>query len=268
MANPLDLVGQKFGKLSVIERAENNRFGQTQWLCKCECGQEKVISANSLMKGATKTCGLHRKSNNFLDITGQKFGRLTVVSRGKNTKTGRARWNCLCECGKTKLITTSTLKNGRSLSCGCIRSEGNTKRLTIHGGADSPEYAIWMGMRQRCSNPSNKEFHNYGGRGIKVCKRWQSFKNFIADMGQRPSKDLSIERINNDKGYSPGNCKWGTTFEQANNTRANVFFCIDGVEKTVSQWSRISGVPPTTIYGRIRSGWPVEKAVFQSVSAV
>lgn len=202
------------------------------------------------------------------DMTGQRFGRLTVIARAENNPRGRAMWECLCDCGNKKIILGVTLRNGRSRSCGCFRADCNTERLTQHGGASSPEYAIWMGMRQRCSNPSNKEFHNYGGRGIKVCKRWQSFKNFIADMGQRPSRDLSIERINNDKGYSPGNCKWGTTFEQANNTRVNVFFGIDGVEKTVSQWSRISGITPTTIYGRIRSGWPVEKAVFQPVNTV
>ena len=200
------------------------------------------------------------------DMTGLKFERLTIISRAENNKRGRAMWNCLCDCGKTKKIIGVTLRSGRSKSCGCIRSEMNTERLTVHGMTHSPENAVWRCMKQRCYNPNNKEFHNYGSRGIKVCDRWlESFNNFIEDMGERPTHKHSIERINNNKGYSPGNCKWATMKEQSRNKRETKFFTIDGIKKPLVDWCDTLGMKRSTVYERIRNGWPVEKALYEPI---
>jgi len=197
------------------------------------------------------------------DLSGQKFGRLTVISRAQNNIQNRAMWNCVCDCGGGKTTLGVTLRNGRTKSCGCLRSELNIERFTVHGCTNTPEYAIWMSMKQRCNNPSNKEFSNYGNRGIKICERWYTFKNFLADMGNKPGNNFSIERVDNSKGYNPDNCIWGTGFEQANNTRKNVFLDIKGEKNTVAQWCRLSGVSVQTVHYRLRHGWEHEKAVFQ-----
>lgn len=149
-----------------------------------------------------------------IDMAGKKFGRWTVVSRNGN-KNGQAAWLCKCVCGNESTIKGEMLRRGKSLSCGCLRSEGHKS----HGGRYSPEYTIWSGMIQRCTNPKRKGYQNYGGRGIKVTERWRRFENFIADMGQRPSSKHSIDRIDNNGDYCPQNCKWSTQKEQIANQR-------------------------------------------------
>ena len=176
-------------------------------------------------------CGL-------INEAGNTYGRLTVISRGENSKDGGARWNCLCECGNTCLVTGSVLRHGNQISCGCIRK----KRTTTHGMTKTRLYHIWLGMKQRCYDKNATQYHNYGGRGIIICDEWRN--DFIAfrdwAMPNGYSDDLSIDRIDVNGNYKPSNCRWATLKEQCNNTRQNVNVTIDDTTLTVQQWSEKS----------------------------
>lgn len=151
---------------------------------------------------------------------GQRFGRLTVIEQTSIRKRGQFLWRCTCDCGTERLIERSSLGNGNSTSCGCIRREKIVARCSRHGnavrGSHSRAWHSWRGMIERCTSPDHIAYSRYGGRGITVCERWRDFANFIADMGERPS-NRSIDRINNDGNYEPGNCRWATQSEQNRN---------------------------------------------------
>jgi len=158
----------------------------------------------------------------LINLTGKSFGRLVVVSRGPNEKFNMARWNCRCSCGKVVLVRGNHLRTGRTVSCGCYRNEWPSINKTTHGAkprsGPSKAYMSWVGMKARCFNPNNSRWKYYGGRGITVCDRWLSFENFLADMGERP-KGLTLERLDNNAGYSPTNCVWASYFVQRHNRR-------------------------------------------------
>lgn len=206
------------------------------------------------------------------DLTGQKFGRWTVVSQA-DRKHSQTYWNCVCECGKTKSVYSQSLVKGLSMSCGCARDEETARRNFKHGVCDGCHtkqpprtYNCWRNMKARCQNPNNHKYPIYGGRGIQVCERWQDFSNFLSDIGECHGNEFSIDRIDNDGNYELGNCRWATMEQQMSNQSTNNLVTFNGETKTVSQWSRQLGIKYGTILRRINSGnWSVEKALTEPV---
>ena len=205
------------------------------------------------------------------DLTGQKFGRLTVLERSlPNHPTGGVCWKCQCDCGNVVTVIANNLKN-RSTSCGCWKKEiagkamlGKPSPFRSHGLTGTPEYNIWNGMKQRCSNENDSRWHRYGGRGITICARWlgdDGFTNFLSDMGMRPSADHSIDRRNNDGNYEPSNCYWGTDIEQANNKSNNRKMTYKGETLNQIEWCRRMGIHQATMNNRLKAGWSDEEAI-------
>lgn len=194
----------------------------------------------------------------FQDLTGQVFGRLTVMYYAEK-RNNQACWLCRCKCGAEKIIRSSNLKSGHTKSCGCLKEQGYNR---THGRRHTPEYCSWTGMIQRCHNPKSCQYSHYGGRGIDVCRQWRnSFEAFFEDMGDRPSKEHTIDRIDNSKGYSPDNCKWATRKEQSRNRRSNRIVNHNGKSQTVTEWSEELGISYGAILARLNRGWSTEKAL-------
>lgn len=192
------------------------------------------------------------------NLLGRKVGRLSVVARDANDIKGRARWICKCACGVLKAVYGASLVRGDTKSCGCLNRDNHL----IHGGTNTPEFQAWVSMRSRCSNAKARAYKNYGARGIKVCVRWKkSFSDFLADMGKRPA-GTSLERRDNNGGYTPTNCLWATKAQQDNNKRTNRLIVIDGVTHTLSEWCKITGIGYHLAHGRIRNGWSEESAIY------
>jgi len=197
-----------------------------------------------------------------MDIINKKFGRLLVLKKNGLNKYGRSLWLCRCDCGNKVIVEEYNLRHGRTKSCGCLQRELLINRITTHNMTHTNLYVAWIQMRDRCKNTANESYHNYGGRGITVCERWEKFENFYSDMGERP-KGLTLERIDNNKGYSPDNCKWATHKEQANNSRHNVIINYKGQRLIMAQWAREIGIKCNTLSRRIQRHWPIEKALTQ-----
>jgi hypothetical protein len=184
---------------------------------------------------------------NKLDLYGQMFGRLVVLNEAESQKRWETVWQCLCACGNVKKVRAKHLRSGQVTSCGC-RQGGFT-----HGMTKTRIYRVWCQMRRRCSTPNDRGWHLYGGRGITVCERWQSFNRFYADMGD-PPPSTSLDRIDNDGPYSPENCRWATNAEQARNKRSNVFLTYGGITQTITDWARAKGIKESTLHGRYQRG--------------
>lgn len=185
-----------------------------------------------------------------IDLINQRFGKLVAIE-WQPAPTGGS-WLCACECGNTKLATSNHLKDGRIRSCGCARER--------HGGKGTRAYSIWRGVISRCTDPHHKNWPDYGGRGITVCDRWKSFSNFVSDIGT-PPVGFTLERIDNSRGYEPGNCRWASRTDQARNTRRNRIIVYNGESKSLAEWAETFGINYFTLYTRIaKLGWEPERA--------
>lgn len=212
----------------------------------------------------------------LLDLTGQRFSRWKILSKSPR-KERCAYWLCVCDCGNQKEVSSQSLKLGDSTSCGCRQKEvakengkkvGNLPKpwAIKHGMTNTKEFQAWMNMKARCNNPKFKLYPRYGGRGIQVCVEWQSnFESFYRDMGKRPSPKHSLDRIDNNKGYSKDNCRWATIGEQALNTSRNVYIEKDGIKLSITQWSLKLGGTSNLIANRLLRGWSIERAISTQV---
>lgn len=203
------------------------------------------------------------------DITGKKFGRLTVI-RPDTESSRRYRWVCRCDCGNIKSIEGTKIRTGHTQSCGCLHAESIQRTLCIHGHSrwgqkKSPEYCTWVNIRSRCNNPKAAGYESYGGRGIKVCEAWNAstgFPAFLRDVGKKPSPDHSLDRIDPNGNYEKGNVRWILKSKQAQNTRRTRLITFDGQTLCVAEWERVLGFKAGTIARRIDvSGWSEHKAL-------
>ena len=209
-----------------------------------------------------------KTSHNFTDITGQRFCRLIVLCR-QNSPSDRSKptWLCRCDCGKTKVISGSSLRRGHSKSCGCLCIDRSRVANHVHGMKNTRTYRIWSGMKNRCLCSTSKDFKRYGARGITLCPEWMAFEAFRADMGDPPD-EMTLGRINNNAGYGKDNCRWESAKHQARNRRGNVFAEICGITRTCSEWDEDAGLFPGTVAKRLKKGLtgealirPVNKAL-------
>lgn len=204
------------------------------------------------------------RRNRDAEMIGKRFGRWVVISRSlvqPNIKNRASYWNCQCDCGVTRSVVGHGLRSGQSKSCGCLKVEKATLAKTKHGRNGSREHSIWRSMLTRCYNPEHISFPRYGAVGKVVCERWHEFLNFYADMGPCPSPKHTLERINNDLGYSPENCKWATREEQMRNTPRTMSITFNGETHCAKDWSLLKGWPHYTVTQRICNGWTEEEAL-------
>lgn len=212
------------------------------------------------------------------DLTGQRFGYLTVISRAENrvSKNGKQRvyWNCLCDCGNKVDVRTDNLTNGETFSCGCYAKRRHSEcmreiiaREPSHGMVGTRIYHIWGNMLSRCRSETNPVYYRYGGRGIHVCDEWYKFENFYEwALSSGYDESLTLDRIDNNQGYNPDNCRWATMKEQNVNKRNNVYYEFNGEDLTLSQIADIVGINYKTIHRRVHSlGWDVNRAVTEPI---
>lgn len=253
-------LGDTSGDLTVIDifaRSDRHLVAK----CKCKCGSEITVPRVVVAMKARTAC---RKCDTA-PLVGRRFGSLVVLRERKDGDCDEHHVIVRCDCGAEKQIQRSNLLNGRALSCGCKTAGLISAGKKIHGqstkGGRSNAFIVWTAMLQRCYNKNRPEYHRYGGRGITVCKRWrESVVNFIADMGKRPTENHSLDRINNDGNYEPGNCRWATMLQQCNNTHRTRRFALNGREYTLREWAAQTGMNPKLIDARIRMGWSVNRA--------
>lgn len=257
-----DLTGMRFGKWYVKSFSHKKKYDK-YYNCVCDCGTKKIVLGNNLKRGLTNSCGcelkkiIHEKC--FIDLTGQKFNKLTCIRWER--KNNAIYWLCKCDCGKETWVKSSNLKSGAVKSCGCAGDHVNR----VHGMSHTRLHGIWSKMLSRCHYKNDDKYKWYGARGITVCEEWHGtdgFKRFMNwSLQNGYSDNLSIDRIDNDKGYFPNNCRWTNKITQANNTRSNVYVTFNDETHTIAEWSRILGIKYATLSQRItKLHWPVEDA--------
>lgn len=206
----------------------------------------------------------------FIDRTGQKFGRLTLIERVENNKFNQVQWKCRCDCGKEVIVKAYSLTTGQTKSCGCLKKEQNYINIAKvkHNMTNTRLYNIWRDMKSRCLNPNNKRHKFYFDKGITVCDEWKNdfmnFYNWAINNGYRDN--LTIDRINNNGNYEPKNCRWATITEQNNNQSNNIRIKYNESEYTLSELSKIYNIKRATLYDRIKRGWTIDEALNRKVA--
>ena len=205
----------------------------------------------------------------FIDLTGQKFGRLTVLSRTDNNKHRQVMWLCQCKCGNFIVVRGYRLKDGHTKSCGCLNKEQaiiNVSKHHSHKLSNTRLYQTWQNIKKRCLNYKDKNYKNYGGRGIEICNEWLNPNNFFKwALNNGYSDNLTIDRIDNNKGYTPNNCRWTTLKTQANNKRNNHLLTFKGKTKTMIQWADKFKINYYTLSTRLKRNWTTERALTEQV---
>lgn len=260
-----DLAGKRFGKLIV----EGWNQDTQKWSCKCDCGKTTEVTSNKLTSGHTKSCGCLRCGHDprrLKDIKGKRFGMLVAVEHIGYDKRGQAIWRFQCDCGKTYEAISAPVVYGSVISCGCYNSKRTAERNRRHGFAqrDHKEklYEIWCSMKRRCQSETDTNYRHYGGRGITVCTEWQEYAPFREwALANGYAEGLTIDRIDNNRGYSPENCRWVTMLVQMRNTRRNRFIEYNGERKTVSAFAADAGMKYGTLWGRLKRGMNIEDAL-------
>lgn len=202
------------------------------------------------------------------DLVGKKYGRLTVVEYHGLNKRGKSMWKCLCECGNTSVVLGNRLTNGHTKSCGCYSVELTKDRFTTHGMSNTRLYKIWQGMLKRCNNEKSAMYKHYGKRGIKVCDEWcgfEKFRDWAIHNGY--SESLTLDRIDNDGGYSPDNCRWVDMKTQERNTSRNRYITFRGETLCLMEWAEKLNINYRTLQDRICvRGWSIERAFLTPVT--
>ena len=281
-----DLTGQRFGKLKVIERIESyispSGYKYTMWRCQCDCGNFINVRTTDLKNNHTQSCGcLHKEmlsKAKLIDLTGQVYGRLTVIKRVDDyispSGSRKVQWLCKCKCGKEVIVTGNNLRKGNSKSCGCYNRELLAKINLTHNASNTRLYHIWICMKDRCYNPKNKKYKDYGGRGIAICDEWindfEAFANWAYDNGyiENVSRgECTIDRIDVNGNYCQQNCRWVNQKVQTNNKRNNHYITYNGETHTVTEWNNILGYKKGVLSRRIFSGWSIEDAFTKPVKS-
>ena len=249
------------GRLTVLEKAGVDKQRDTQWLCKCTCGNEVIVAGRSLASRGTSSCGCLRWDNKVK--IGDRFGRLKVLSLNGRGSRGDILWDCLCECGNISVVASSSLTRGHTNSCGCYAIDKIKEASTKHGMYKSKIYSVWQGMKARCDNKDNIEYKNYGERGIAVCEEWRTFTNFLMwAKSSGYSEELSIDRIDVNKGYSPENCRWATIKEQNNNKRNTVLIKGEPLVYVLEDLGITDELDQSAIRMRVQQlGWDIDSAL-------
>lgn len=265
------VAGQKYGRWTAIEKTKVYQGKlRTAWRCVCDCGTEKLVIQENLKNGKSLSCGcLARDVNSDMhtkhyDLRGCKFGDWEVIGdeiRVDYNGVSRPAWPCRCKCGAERNVLQDALLRGKSQSCGCQISQILKDIHTKHEDCQSRLYQIWTGMKGRCSNPNVDEYESYGGRGISVCDEWVndyiSFRDWAYANGY--CENLTIDRIDNNLGYCPDNCRWADRIMQANNKRTNLRIEWRGETHTLAEWCRILNLPYKRTHTRLRYyGWDID----------
>lgn len=252
-----NLLGKRYGDLTVIESTGKKKYAgviQPFWRCKCECGNTIDIAHSYLISGSKKHCGCKRKGN----IEGKRFGRLKAIEPvGKNSHK-EILWKCVCDCGNEPIVSYQNLTRGKTRSCGCLQAE----RRYIHGLYGTRIRGIYYKMLNRCNNKNSNDYYKYGERGIYVCEEWSGENGFLNfynwSMESGYSDELSIDRIDNKKGYSPDNCRWVSMSVQANNKRNNIVIDYKGKKQTMKQWCIELDIPYKTALKKYHRGISID----------